>query len=153
MNTHNNMSCNYALRQMVFEESRLWQVGLLASCWSASGMKSTNFHVCIRLSCTWYRCPKWYCFFHFQSWFKYFPKFTVVLMATSPAYFRGFTLIALKDGREGTADNDYAGQFQVSSQNAHQFTLHGLLCCDKLSAVQTAVEGGSFACLVYLEKT
>lgn len=34
-------------------------------------------------------------------------------MATSPAYFRGFTLIALKEGREGTTDDDYTGQFQV----------------------------------------
>lgn len=38
---------------------------------------------------------------------------TVVLLATSPAYFRGFTLIALKEGREGTTDDDYTGQFQV----------------------------------------
>lgn len=45
----------------------------------------------------------------------HFPIFTVVLMATSPAYFRGFTLIALKEGREGTAEDDYGGQFQVSS--------------------------------------
>lgn len=40
-------------------------------------------------------------------------SFTVVLLATSPAYFRGFTLIALKEGREGTTDDDYIGQFQV----------------------------------------
>ena len=39
--------------------------------------------------------------------------FTVILLATSPAYFRGFTLIALKEGREGTTDDDYTGQFQV----------------------------------------
>lgn len=45
----------------------------------------------------------------------HFLTFTVVLMATSPAYFRGFTLIALKEGREGTAEDDYAGQFEVSS--------------------------------------
>eukprot|EP00066_Takifugu_rubripes_P016020 XP_011605286.1 PREDICTED: spondin-1-like isoform X3 [Takifugu rubripes] len=38
--------------------------------------------------------------------------YRVVLMATSPAYFRGFTLIALKEGREGTVEDDYAGQFQ-----------------------------------------
>lgn len=38
---------------------------------------------------------------------------TVVLLATSPSYFRGFTLIALKEGREGTVDDDYIGQFQV----------------------------------------
>lgn len=34
-------------------------------------------------------------------------------MATSPAYFRGFILIALKEGREGTTDDDYIGQYQV----------------------------------------
>lgn len=43
--------------------------------------------------------------------------FTVVLMATSPAYFRGFTLIALKEGREGTTDDDYTGQFQVGRRS------------------------------------
>lgn len=37
----------------------------------------------------------------------------MILVATSPAYFRGFTLIALKEGREGTTDDDYTGQFQV----------------------------------------
>lgn len=40
----------------------------------------------------------------------------VVLMATSPAYFRGFILIALKEGREGTSDDDYVGQYQVSAR-------------------------------------
>ncbi|CAF97514.1 unnamed protein product, partial [Tetraodon nigroviridis] len=44
--------------------------------------------------------------------------YRVVLTATSPAFFRGFILSALKDGRKGTAYDDYAGQFQVSSQNA-----------------------------------
>ncbi|KAA8590574.1 hypothetical protein FQN60_014508 [Etheostoma spectabile] len=38
--------------------------------------------------------------------------YRVVLLAISPAYFRGFTLIALKEGREGTTEDDYAGQFQ-----------------------------------------
>lgn len=47
----------------------------------------------------------------------HFLIFTVVLMATSPAYFRGFTLIALKEGREGTVEDDYAGHFQVSSED------------------------------------
>lgn len=37
-------------------------------------------------------------------------------MATSPAYFRGFILIALKEGREGTSDDDYVGQYQVSAR-------------------------------------
>lgn len=49
----------------------------------------------------------------------HFLIFTVVLTATSPAFFRGFTLIALKDGKEGTAYKDYAGQFQVSAQNSY----------------------------------
>lgn len=40
----------------------------------------------------------------------------MVLLATSPAYFRGFTLIALREGREGTRDEDYAGQFQVRTR-------------------------------------
>lgn len=47
-------------------------------------------------------------------WTKSSVCFTVVLLATSPSYFRGFTLIALKDGRDGTSDDDYIGQFQVS---------------------------------------
>lgn len=54
-------------------------------------------------------------------------------MATSPAYFRGFTLIALKEGRKGTADDDYTGQFQVRSENT-DFTLN-YLCCDKECSV------------------
>lgn len=37
----------------------------------------------------------------------------VSLTATSPSYFRGFTLIALKEGAEGDKDEDYAGNFQV----------------------------------------
>lgn len=67
----------------------------------------------------------------------HFLLFTVVLTATSPAFFRGFTLIALKDGREGTASKDYAGQFQVSAVNAHDFILNDL-CFDMLFTVQTA---------------
>uniref|UniRef100_A0AAV2KHG0 Reelin domain-containing protein n=1 Tax=Knipowitschia caucasica TaxID=637954 RepID=A0AAV2KHG0_KNICA len=38
--------------------------------------------------------------------------YRVVLMAQSPSYFRGFTLIALKEGREGTEEDHYTGQFQ-----------------------------------------
>lgn len=37
----------------------------------------------------------------------------VTVIATSPSYFRGFTLIALKEGTEGDRDEDYAGNFQV----------------------------------------
>ncbi|MEQ2270858.1 hypothetical protein XENORESO_015210 [Xenotaenia resolanae] len=49
---------------------------------------------------------------------SYLPGSTyrVGLLASSPTYFRGFTLIALKEGREGTTDDDYAGQFQVLRQ-------------------------------------
>lgn len=77
-------------------------------------------------------------------------KFTVVLTATSPAFFRGFTLIALKDGREGTAYGDYAGQFQVSAWNTNEFILNAL-CCDRLIAVQTAEQGqGRDLCMLDL---
>lgn len=40
----------------------------------------------------------------------------VTLIASSPSYFRGFTLIALKEGTEGDKDEDYAGNFQVRKQ-------------------------------------
>lgn len=40
-------------------------------------------------------------------------SFAVVLLAASPSYFRGFTLISLKEGREGITEDDYTGQFQV----------------------------------------
>uniref|UniRef100_A0A7N8YKC0 Spondin-1 n=1 Tax=Mastacembelus armatus TaxID=205130 RepID=A0A7N8YKC0_9TELE len=47
--------------------------------------------------------------------------YRVVLLATSPAYFRGFTLIALKEGREGITDDDYTGQFQIIDEDETQF--------------------------------
>ncbi|XP_040893630.1 spondin-1b isoform X3 [Toxotes jaculatrix] len=47
--------------------------------------------------------------------------YRVVLQASSPAYFRGFTLIALKEGREGTTDDDYSGQFQIIDEEDTQF--------------------------------
>uniref|UniRef100_A0A8C9YQ10 Spondin-1 n=1 Tax=Sander lucioperca TaxID=283035 RepID=A0A8C9YQ10_SANLU len=47
--------------------------------------------------------------------------YRVVLLAISPAYFRGFTLIALKEGREGTTDDDYTGQFQNIDKEDTQF--------------------------------
>ncbi|KAJ3596354.1 hypothetical protein NHX12_002762, partial [Muraenolepis orangiensis] len=47
--------------------------------------------------------------------------YRVVLLASSPAYFRGFTLIALKEGREGTAEGHYAGQFQIVEEDDTQF--------------------------------
>ncbi|XP_067105579.1 spondin-1a [Osmerus mordax] len=39
--------------------------------------------------------------------------YRVTLYASSPSYFRGFTLISVKEGREGDQDEDYAGNFQV----------------------------------------
>ncbi|XP_034065731.1 spondin-1-like isoform X2 [Gymnodraco acuticeps] len=47
--------------------------------------------------------------------------YRVMLLATSPSYFRGFTLIALKEGREGTTDDDYTGQFQNIDEEDTQF--------------------------------
>ncbi|XP_029909538.1 LOW QUALITY PROTEIN: spondin-1b [Myripristis murdjan] len=47
--------------------------------------------------------------------------YRVILLASSPAYFRGFTLIALKEGREGTTDEHYAGQFQIIDEEDTQF--------------------------------
>ncbi|KAI2648433.1 Spondin-1 [Labeo rohita] len=38
--------------------------------------------------------------------------YRVSLYASSPSYFRGFTLIALKEGREGVTPDDYAGTFK-----------------------------------------
>ncbi|KAF5890820.1 spondin-1-like, partial [Clarias magur] len=38
--------------------------------------------------------------------------YRVSLYASSPSYFRGFTLIALKEGREGSSPDDYAGNFE-----------------------------------------
>lgn len=37
----------------------------------------------------------------------------MTLSAATPAYFRGFTLIALKEGKEGDKEEDHAGTFQV----------------------------------------
>lgn len=39
----------------------------------------------------------------------------MTLSATTPSYFRGFTLIALKEHREGDKEEDHAGTFQVRS--------------------------------------
>lgn len=58
-------------------------------------------------------------------------------MATSPAYFRGFILIALKEGREGTSDGDYLGQYQVSGREGEdccvlrgKFSSRSSACCN-----------------------
>uniref|UniRef100_K7FFH4 Reelin domain-containing protein n=1 Tax=Pelodiscus sinensis TaxID=13735 RepID=K7FFH4_PELSI len=40
-------------------------------------------------------------------------NYRVTLSAATPAYFRGFTLIALKEGKEGDKEEDHAGTFQV----------------------------------------
>ncbi len=45
------------------------------------------------------------------------PFYPVSLYASSPSYFRGFTLIALKEGRVGVTPDDYAGTFKVRDCN------------------------------------
>ena len=40
----------------------------------------------------------------------------VLLTASSPSYFRGFTIIAQREGAEGDRDEDYIGNFQVRWQ-------------------------------------
>lgn len=52
----------------------------------------------------------------------------VTLSAATPAYFRGFTLIALKEGKEGDKEEDHAGSFQVRELSL-TYTLWSLLCC------------------------
>uniref|UniRef100_W5K6J9 Spondin-1 n=1 Tax=Astyanax mexicanus TaxID=7994 RepID=W5K6J9_ASTMX len=47
--------------------------------------------------------------------------YRVTLYATNPAYFRGFTLIALKEGRNGEKEEDYAGNFQIIDEEDTQF--------------------------------
>ncbi|XP_030644468.1 spondin-1b [Chanos chanos] len=48
--------------------------------------------------------------------------YRVSLYATSPpSYFRGFTLIALKEGREGSTPDDYAGNFKIIDKDDTQF--------------------------------
>ncbi|KAL7885412.1 hypothetical protein AOLI_G00057070 [Acnodon oligacanthus] len=47
--------------------------------------------------------------------------YRVSLYASSPSYFRGFTLIALKEGREGTSPDDYAGNFKIIDEGDTQF--------------------------------
>ncbi|XP_039605718.1 spondin-1 [Polypterus senegalus] len=48
-------------------------------------------------------------------------SYRVTLSATSPSYFRGFTLIALKEGHEGNKDEDYAGNFKIIDEEDTQF--------------------------------
>uniref|UniRef100_A0A8C5A5D6 Spondin-1 n=1 Tax=Gadus morhua TaxID=8049 RepID=A0A8C5A5D6_GADMO len=47
--------------------------------------------------------------------------YRVTLVASSSAYFRGFILIALREGREGGQDDDYAGRFQIIDEDDTQF--------------------------------
>lgn len=53
---------------------------------------------------------------------------SVTLSAATPAYFRGFTLIALKEGKEGDKEDDHAGTFQVRELSL-TCTSRSLLCC------------------------
>uniref|UniRef100_A0A452UQQ2 Spondin-1 n=1 Tax=Ursus maritimus TaxID=29073 RepID=A0A452UQQ2_URSMA len=46
---------------------------------------------------------------------------TVTLSAAPPSYFRGFTLIALKENREGDKEEDHAGTFQIIDEEETQF--------------------------------
>lgn len=61
----------------------------------------------------------------------------VTLYTTSPAYFRGFTLIALKEGRNGEKEEDYAGNFQVGVCSA---VLHSMET--KINSVNTVLQWG-----------
>eukprot|EP00064_Thunnus_orientalis_P003017 superscaffoldBa00000237_g3025 len=47
--------------------------------------------------------------------------YRVTLIASSPSYFRGFTLIALREGAEGDRDEDYIGNFQIIDEEETQF--------------------------------
>uniref|UniRef100_A0A8C6KG46 Spondin-1 n=1 Tax=Nothobranchius furzeri TaxID=105023 RepID=A0A8C6KG46_NOTFU len=47
--------------------------------------------------------------------------YRVSLTASSPSYFRGFTLIATREGAEGDRDEDYAGNFQIIDEEETQF--------------------------------
>ncbi|TRZ15841.1 hypothetical protein HGM15179_011264 [Zosterops borbonicus] len=48
-------------------------------------------------------------------------SYRVTLSAATPAYFRGFTLIALKEGKEGDKEEDHAGSFQIIDEEETQF--------------------------------
>ncbi|TWW68155.1 Spondin-1 F-spondin, partial [Takifugu flavidus] len=47
--------------------------------------------------------------------------YRVTLTASSPAYFRGFILVALREGAEGDRDEDYTGNFQIIDEEDTQF--------------------------------
>ncbi|XP_039719589.1 spondin-1 [Pteropus medius] len=48
-------------------------------------------------------------------------SYRVTLSAATPSYFRGFTLIALKENREGDKEEDHAGTFQIIDEEETQF--------------------------------
>lgn len=48
-------------------------------------------------------------------------SYRVLLLASSPAYFRGFTLVSLKEGRDGSAEQDFSGRFQIIDNEDTQF--------------------------------
>ena len=58
--------------------------------------------------CKWLISQLILCFHYFSVHY-----ISVTLSAATPAYFRGFTLIALKEGKEGDKEEDHAGTFQV----------------------------------------
>uniref|UniRef100_A0A8C5MSR1 Spondin-1 n=1 Tax=Leptobrachium leishanense TaxID=445787 RepID=A0A8C5MSR1_9ANUR len=47
--------------------------------------------------------------------------YRVTLSAASPAYFRGFTLIAIKEGKDGEREEDHAGSFQIIDEEDTQY--------------------------------
>lgn len=61
-----------------------------------------------------------------------FLSLAVTLSAAPPSYFRGFTLIALKENREGDKEEDHAGTFQVR----HHSLPHRLFQCPFLPGSQ-----------------
>uniref|UniRef100_A0A5F8H5A1 Spondin-1 n=1 Tax=Monodelphis domestica TaxID=13616 RepID=A0A5F8H5A1_MONDO len=48
-------------------------------------------------------------------------SYRVTLSAATPSYFRGFTLIALKENKEGDKEEDHAGTFQIIDEEETQF--------------------------------
>ncbi|OBS78044.1 hypothetical protein A6R68_19567, partial [Neotoma lepida] len=54
-----------------------------------------------------------------------FLSLTVTLSAAPPSYFRGFTLIALKENREGDKEEDHAGTFQEEEEEEKEEEVKG----------------------------
>ncbi|XP_073518699.1 spondin-1 isoform X2 [Phyllobates terribilis] len=55
------------------------------------------------------------------EYYKAGNTYRVTLAAATPAYFRGFTLIALKEGKHGEKEDDHAGSFQIIDDEDTQF--------------------------------